>query len=711
MSQQFDADALVVGSGFGGAVAAARLAQAGLSVIVLERGRRWEPGQFPRRPHLQDGWLWQEDSGLYDIRWLDSMASVQAAGWGGGSLVYANVFARPFNHVLDERWPAHQRREVLDPYYDLAAHMLGIAPVGDDPRTDNPPPRTSLVEDLMQMLPERTIRPSLAVTFGDSQTWRPNQHGVSQRGCAFVGECVIGCNHGAKNTLDHNYLAVAEKAGARAVTDAEVERIETRSEGYAVTTSTPSDPEAPARVWTAPRVVLAAGTVATTELLLRSRDVHRTLPRLSRHLGRGFSGNGDFLTLARLRPGKEDMTTGPTITTTTVLDVPEGRGSVWFQVQDGAFPPVVRHLFDTLVPGRRVRSWWRRRVRDADPRRSFTVLAMGKDSGNGVLRLDRNGEAVLSWQNRWQAPLYRSQRRVGPLLARLLDARLHQPFTWTLLRRTITVHPLGGVRHGVDPDSGVVDEFGEVHGYPGLFVMDGSVLGAASGVNPSATILAVAERSVENLIRQTGQLQWRAPEWPAVTPAPVPEDAAFTFGAEYRAATKGNGVLFRERMMTGRRARRRTSMSLTAEITSMDRFLSEPEHSVAMRGVIDVEGIVSQADLTGTLSLFPDGRTEAMSYELQFDDATGRTWRLSGTKHVRSRTPTALLYGLTHLRTEVSPVDAAPEDAERMTLAIASSDVVRLLASIRGQGFTRARRVHAAARFAWFFCRSALRRR
>lgn len=152
-------------------------------------------------------------------------------------------------------------------------------------------------------------------------------------------------------------------------------------------------------------------------------------------------------------------------------------------------------------------------------------------------------------------------------------------------------------------------------------------------------------------------------------------------------------------------------MSLTAEITSMDRFLSEPEHSVAMRGVIDVEGIVSQADLTGTLSLFPDGRTEAMSYELQFDDATGRTWRLSGTKHVRSRTPTALLYGLTHLRTEVSPVDAAPEDAERMTLAIASSDVVRLLASIRGQGFTRARRVHAAARFAWFFCRSALRRR
>ncbi|WP_147915476.1 GMC oxidoreductase [Ruania zhangjianzhongii] len=711
MSETFAADAIVIGSGFGGAVAAARLAQAGLSVVVLERGRRWVPGEFPRQPRLEDGWLWHKDSGLYDIRWLDRMASVQAAGWGGGSLVYANVFARPFDNALDGRWPAHQRREVLDPYYDLAAHMLGVSPVGEDPRTGAPPPRTSLIEDLMQRFPERTIRPNLAVTFGDPDTWQPNRHGVRQRGCAFVGECVIGCNHGAKNSLDYNYLAAAEGAGAQAITDAEVHRIEPRDGGYAVMVSTPSDPDAPAREWTAPRVVLAAGTVATTELLLRSRDVHRTLPGLSQHLGQGFSGNGDFLTLAQLRPGKEDMTTGPTITTNTVLDVPEGRGSVWFQVQEGAVPPVVRHLFDALVPGQRARLWWRRRIRAADPRRSFAVLSMGKDSGNGTLQLDRKGQVMLSWRNRWQGLLYRSQLRVGPLLARLLKARLSQPLTWTLLRRTITVHPLGGVRHGMDADSGVVDEFGEVHGYPGLVVMDGSVLGAASGVNPSATILAVAERSIENLIRQAGQPNWRAPEWSAVTPARVPEDAAFTFAAELHAATKGNGVLFRERMMTTRRARRHTSMSLTAEIASMDRFLSEPEHTVAMRGLIDIDGITAQAELSGTLSLFPDGRDEAMSYDLRFDDANGRAWQLTGQKHVRSRNPLALLYGLTHLRTEISAADAAPGDAERMMLAIGTRDLVRLLASIRGQGFTRARRLYAAARFAWFFTRSALRRR
>ncbi|WP_256840097.1 GMC family oxidoreductase N-terminal domain-containing protein [Ornithinimicrobium faecis] len=327
------ADVIVVGSGFGGAVAAARFAQAGFSVVVLERGRRWEPGDFPRRPSLDDGWLWQVDHGLYDIRWLGGMASAQAAGWGGGSLAYANVFARPFDQMLDDRWPLHMRRGALDPYYDLAAHMLEVTPTTDDPRTGGPAPRTALIEDFMARsnIPEATARPNLAVTFGDPDQWRPNVHGVPRRGCAFVGECVLGCNHGAKNTLDTNYLAVAEAAGAQAVTDAQVDRVERRDGGYAVIASTPTDPQAAPREWVAPRVVLAAGTVATTEMLLRARDVHRTLPGLSRRLGEGFSGNGDFLTMAELRTGRkaaappEDLRTGPTITTNVGHGLPRGQ--------------------------------------------------------------------------------------------------------------------------------------------------------------------------------------------------------------------------------------------------------------------------------------------------------------------------------------------------------------------------------------------------
>ncbi|PSK99985.1 cholesterol oxidase [Murinocardiopsis flavida] len=710
MSTRFDTDAIVVGSGFGGAVAAARLAQAGFSVTVLERGRRWRPGGFPRRPHMEDGWLWEVDQGLYDIRWLDRMASVQAAGWGGGSLAYANVFARPFEGALDERWPDRLRRAELDPYYALAAHMMEVAPVGDDPRTGRPAPRTELVERLTRDMdmPDATVRPNLAVTFGDPDTWRPNAHGVRRRGCAFVGECVIGCNHGAKNTLDHTYLAVAEAAGARAVTDAEVRRIEPRDGGYAVTAATPSDPDAPLREWTAPRVVLAAGAVASNELLLRSRDVHGTLPGLSRLLGQGFSGNGDFLTLAELRGARQDMTTGPTITTSTVLDVPEGRRPVWYQVQDGAFPPPLHTLVDTLLPVPRVRGWWRRKVRRTTPRSVFTVLAMGTDSGNGTLRLDRSGKATLSWRNRWQAHLYRSQLRVGPLIARFLDARLYSPFTWSLLRRTVTVHALGGVRAGADAATGVVDEVGEVHGYPGLFVMDGSVLPAATGVNPSATILAVAERSIETVIRRSGRHGWRAPEWDAVVPGDVPEDAAFAYMSERHAATKGDGVVFRERMATRRRDRPGVVLTLAAEIRSMDRFLAGAAHTVSMRGVIDAEGVASRAAIAGTLSLFPGGGPEAMSYALRFTGDDGRAWRLTGVKTVRSRTPMALLTGLTTLRGELSPDDGGA--GTRFVLSIGARDLARLGTSIRGTGFTRARRLRAAARFTAFFARSALRR-
>src|SRR5690606_36038095 len=111
------------------------------------------------------------------------------------------VFARPSDAAMNPRWPGHLRRETLDPYYDLAAHMLEVTPVGDDPRTSAPPPRTALIEQLMagSDRPEATVRPNLAVTFGDPSVWRPNRHGVLRRGCSFVGDCVIGCNQGAKN--------------------------------------------------------------------------------------------------------------------------------------------------------------------------------------------------------------------------------------------------------------------------------------------------------------------------------------------------------------------------------------------------------------------------------------------------------------------------------------------------------------------------------
>jgi cholesterol oxidase len=295
-------DAIVVGSGFGGAVAAARVAQAGLRVAILERGRRWPRGSFPRdSSDLKAGWLWQVGGGLFDLRWLDRMLSVQAAGWGGGSLIYANVFARPSDETFRPHWPVSYSRTSLDRYFDLAAYMLEVGPIQADPVSGEVPVRTRAMEDLVERMDRAagTVRPNLAVRFAaEPNVPQPNRHGVVQHGCTFVGECVVGCNQGAKNSLDYNYLAVAERAGAVALTEAEVVRIEPGDGGYTVEYRDNAAGGA-RRVLRGQSLFLAAGAVGTTELLLRSRDVHKTLPDLSPRLGEGFSGNGDYLSLIR----------------------------------------------------------------------------------------------------------------------------------------------------------------------------------------------------------------------------------------------------------------------------------------------------------------------------------------------------------------------------------------------------------------------------
>jgi cholesterol oxidase len=628
-------EAIVVGSGFGGAVLAARLAQAGVGVAVLERGRRWSPGSFPRTPDLTGGWLWSIGAGLYDIRWLDKLISVQGAGWGGGSLVYANVFARPFDPSLSDRWPPHLRRDQLDPYYDLAAHMLDVRPVGVDPATGRVPARTALVESVVQRMDRAagTIRPNLAVRFAaDPDAVTSNRHGVVQAGCDFVGDCVIGCNRGAKNSLDHNYLAVAERAGAIAVTHAEVVRVEPDDSGYTVTRRDPSDAAAPLSTMTSSYVFLAAGAVGTTELLLRQRDVLGTLPLLSSRLGEEFSGNGDFLMTTTLR-SDADLTRGPTITTTTVLDVPEGRAPVWFQVQDGGIPLPLQRLVHTSLPLKRLRVRWSRR-RGSRSTHRMALLSMGRDSASGHLTLNGSGNAVVAWDNRREARLYRAESRVGPLLSGMLRTRVHPAPSWTFLRRAVTVHNLGGVPADRPGVPGVVDQWGQVHGYPGLFVVDGSTVPGSTGVNPSATILAAAERAAEHIARQlTGDPQWRAPEWPEVEPAPVPEDAASREMAHFHARTSGNGIRFRERMATPRARRTRepvADLQLTVSFRGFDDFLRDDHHTLDVTGTVTIHSIATRRPARGSLSLFPRNAEYAMRYMIEFDDDRNAPWQLTG---------------------------------------------------------------------------------
>lgn len=717
-------DALVVGSGFGGAIAAARLAQAGLRVVVVERGRRWTRGSFPRNTEdIKDGWLWSEGRGLYDVRWLDRMISVQGAGWGGGSLVYANVFTRPPAEVFEHGWPAVYSRPALDRYYDLHAHMLQVRPIAENPLTGQLPTRTLAMEALILNMARAsgTIRPHLAVQFGPAGEAVTNRHGAQQFGCTFVGECMLGCNVGAKNSLDYNYLTVAERAGAQALTETEVLSIAASDQGYRITMLDHGRGET--SIVEARSVFIAGGAVGSTELLLRCRDVDKTMPGLSATLGENFSGNGDYLAFVRRTKVPLDPDDGPTITTSTVVDFDLKGRQVWFQAQDGGYPKLLDNLAAGLDPTHAqrqkvnalvVKLLARTRIEVTSGQRKqtnrMTMLLMGRDTSKGRLTLDHHDEARVAWRNRDNHQLYKAEGQVARLIARALGGRMRPAATWTFLRQAITVHNLGGVPMGATEATGVVDENGEVHGYPHLYVVDGSTMPAATGVNPSATIAAMAERNVERAIRHlTGDAQWQAPETPDVRPLSVPEDEAMAEMGAQRRLRSGDGVHFSERLSGSLHSTTGAvfplALELDVKLPGWRRFLIDPTHAMQVSGTAVLGARPDSCVVTGELQLFPETGGVAMRYLLRLDDAEGYVGDLVGTKTQRAGRPLAVCADLTELSVELTTTSPA----SRLTgvVAIAPLDVLRLAASIRGDAFSAWRRWTSMLRFYRFFTRGA----
>lgn len=381
-------DAIVIGSGFGGAVATCRLAQAGLRVCLLERGRRFAAGDFPRPPmpsaypdeRSGAGLAWAVDRGLYDIRSLGAMQVVQAAGYGGGSLVYASVHMRAPPDAFEARgedpgWPTDGpdaiTHDTLDGWYRLAAHMLDVRPA---------PAAWSKSKHLSAWAEAEgrgghVFRPNLAVNFEGSATveihdpgeasappgrshgfvsGRVNAQGRPQGRCVGCGHCDLGCRYHAKNTLDLNYLAAAADAGATIRTEAEVTGVARGDDArYEVTWT--DHRFARARRASADAVFVCAGAVNTTELLLRSwTDLTGEAPDAERpdHPGGSFGGNGDSIGVVFDTDEPVDAGLGPTITTALLYHRPPAeRGDLdagWLLVQDGGLPAALLPLLDLL---------------------------------------------------------------------------------------------------------------------------------------------------------------------------------------------------------------------------------------------------------------------------------------------------------------------------------------------------------------------------
>jgi len=345
------ADAIVIGTGFGGAITACRIAQAGLRVVVLERGRRYEAKDFPSLPADSDlapefrRWAWSNDHGLWDIVDLEEIVSVQAAGYGGGSLIYANVHLRPAPGVFDARWPqVYQRGACLTPYFDLAASMLGVAPVTDAPAAF----QKSLVKADQLHQAMRSLRrdsgffhPPLAVTYEPVES---NGFGRAQKACTSCGACCTGCPETAKNTLDFNYLANAEARGAEVKLLHEVETVEEVSgRGWAAHCI---DHLTDRRmVFHTKHLFLCAGSVHSTRLLARIK-LHTPRPFQSQ-VGVGYFPGGDALGMVYETKHPQYPSHGPTITTTTVHWENPNDAS-YFLIQDGGYAEALQRLLGIL---------------------------------------------------------------------------------------------------------------------------------------------------------------------------------------------------------------------------------------------------------------------------------------------------------------------------------------------------------------------------
>jgi choline dehydrogenase-like flavoprotein/pimeloyl-ACP methyl ester carboxylesterase len=601
LEKQPDYDVVIVGSGYGGAVAAAELAgckdgERPISVCLLERGNEYLPGMFPARLADLPGHVRFSTAGsarprgrregLFDVRIGPDINAIVGNGLGGGSLINAGVMETPHDDVFKD-WPGTVRQDLKDHFFSDAktllgatdGHTIGRHPQGVPAKFEALKSLASGVRDARGEFREASI----TVAMEDER----NDDHVALNRCKRCGDCTTGCNHGAKISLDVNLLVRAWRAKAEIFTGATVLRIERDRDGIWLLYTVHTDEQLRKRQrrpvkLRARKVILAAGTFGSTEILLRSQS---EALRFSPRLGQRFSSNGDAIAVlydqnipvnavADESVSPDDRAVGPTITGILDLRAPNGEGHV---IEELAIPGPLRRVFEETVTTAKTLhelgdpddSDHRSDEPQHDPcavqaaaiMKTSVFVIMGDDGAGGALELaggddEDEGDGAISvrWPRLRDHPLFRSQLEKLQKLAcgsgtkgRVLPNPLWQllPDSMQFLfdnRRgpLLTVHPLGGCPMGSNADDGVVNHLGQVfdvtshpHGtkpYGDLVVLDGSIVRNCLGINPALTITALALRAVRELrkewrfVEQDEAQRDRSPlERPRFREAPEPE--------------------------------------------------------------------------------------------------------------------------------------------------------------------------------------------
>ncbi len=511
----FDYDVLVVGSGFGGSVSALRLTEKGYRVGVLEAGQRFDTETLPKTSWQLRKFLWAPRLGMRGIQRitpLKDIAVLSGAGVGGGSLVYANTLYEPLApFYTDPQWgDITDWRTELAPFYDQAKRMLGVNEVPEDTPPD------AYMHELADRLgvADSYHRTPVGVFFGTPGERVPDPYfggeGPDKVGCTSCGACMVGCKVGAKNTLDRNYLYLAEKNGAVVHPDTQATDLEPLpGGGWKVTTERPGAWfRKRTKVLTAEKVVLSAGVLGTVKLLLRLRDEGR-LPDLSDRLGDVVRTNSEAIVGASATTARPELSQGVAITSSIHPDehthiepcrYPPGSNAMGLLTTvlvdgGGVVPRQVRFLAKVLRhPVKFLRSLSVKRWSE----RSIILLVMqSRDNSIALRRHPKLGMLVTRPGHGEPNPTYLPVANdAAREVADMLDGEPWGAWNETLIDAPTTAHILGGCVIGSSPEQGVIDAYQRVYGYEGLTVADGSAVSANLGVNPSLTITTMTERAM-----------------------------------------------------------------------------------------------------------------------------------------------------------------------------------------------------------------------
>ena len=525
-------DYVIIGSGFGGSVSAMRLTEKGYSVLVFERGKRFEDQDFPKTNWNLPKFLWLpvlRCFGIFQMTFLNGQLALHGSGVGGGSLTYGNVLMEPDERLFQSPAWKHLAdwKTLLQPHYQTARRMLGV--------TQNP--KLWFADEKMKEMAQEfgrgdTFHPTdVGVFFGDSE--KEGQivpdpffggEGPERAGCTHCGGCMVGCRYNAKNTLTKNYLYFAEKNGAQVIAESQVMDIkplhpqpETGARFEILYRPSTSLIPRPASHVHALNVIVAAGALGTMRLLFRCRDVTKSLSRISHRLGDNVRTNSENIMAVTSRDKHIDHSKGIAISSifqadeiTRIEPVRYPDGSSFIRVMTAPHVSgnsalirslktlweVIRHPIDFLYA--KFFSRW--------ARYTTILLIMQVEENLTNIRLGRNlftlfRKGLVIKPDRNNPPP--KQIPIGNYVTRRLAQKVNgipqAAFTDSLFNFPTTAHLMGGVPFGRNDHEGVIDLDFQVFNYPGLYVVDGSIMPANPGVNPSLTITALAEYAMSKI--------------------------------------------------------------------------------------------------------------------------------------------------------------------------------------------------------------------